>query len=291
MDVIDFTQTVSSTSIGFMMLGVIISVFAPIVLYRTVAGRFKGQILSMVLGVLGYVTIEMLIVNTLVVLPFYIPGVLDFLNARPTLFLAYQLVLNGVLMETGRWFFVYTIYQRTPQIGDAARMAVGYGGTESILMVAMGMFLNITVAMAINDQGLAVLLEGMDNQQITELMTTIKPLVDTPAAYHLITGLDGLVRILFHIAQTLILYLMVSKKGPGWLLPLAMLLRVIYLLPIGLYNQGIYSDLLLNKTLILMVVSLTCGVCYLLYQRFAPDDLKPQEQKPRIKTMVPGGKR
>ena len=292
MDVIDFTQTVSDSSIGFMMLGVAISVFAPIIFYRVVAGRFKGQILSMVLGVLGYVTIEMLIVNTLVVAPFYIPGVLDFLNARPALFLAYQLVFTAVLMEAGRWFFIYTIYQKSKEIGDAARMAVGYGGTESILVIAMGIFLNITLSMAINDQGLALLFEGMDTEQITELMTTtIQPLVGTPAAYHLITGLDGIVRIAFHIAQTLILYLMVSKKGPGWLLPLAMVLRVLCLLPIGLYNQGVYSNLLLNKTLILLAAALSGGVCYLLYQRYAPEALKPQEQKPRLRAMTPGGRR
>lgn len=294
MDGFDLTQTVPDASMSFMMLGIGIAVFVPILFYRGVAGRWKGQLLSMFLGILAYATLDMLIVNTLVVLPLYIPGVLNFMDTHGAVLLIYQLILSGVLLESGRLFFIYVMHLRAPEIGDPARMAVGYGGAEALLTVALGLFLNLTMASAINQQGLSLLMEGLGSEAIEELMTTtVNPLLNTPAYYYLMLGVEAAAKVLFHIAQSLLLFVAVSNKGPKWLFAVAVCCRMLLLLPVALFNQGAYSNMVLSRVFVLLAIAVTCALAYFVLRRWDPESLKKQEKqiKVKINTRAPGGNR
>ena len=148
-------------------------------------------------------------------------------------------------------------------LGDGILYGVGHGGAEAILLVAGSVASTLFLSLLLNVGGVEALTEGMTGETLELAMRDLETLTGTSAVTYLIPGVERLFAILFQIALSVLIFLVVNRSvGMIWY-PVAILLHAVANLPAMLYQAGILRNIYLVEGLTAILVA--CGVLLVYY--------------------------
>jgi uncharacterized membrane protein YhfC len=158
------------------------------------------------------------------------------LGSHPWGYAVYGAGAAALYEETGRYLAMRFFVKPAGDPGTAVSYGIGHGGTESILIGAMGQINGIVMAVMLNLGRLdAMLAHKVPAAAIAKLHQTLAHL-DFGTA--LVGGIERVSALLIQIALSLLVWRAVSKKQIGWYF-LALLMHFAVDAPAAATQKGI----------------------------------------------------
>ncbi len=170
-----------------------------------------------------------------------LPGMENIANNQTPLFVILLCVMRSAISEAGRFIILSRTHLTYPNLGTPMMFAAGVATTCSLLLVTGVYFQNLTVSMAINENGLHTLLENANEQQAA-FLEMVEPLFTTPAAHYIATSLDLPLLFVVHAACSLVLFAVIAGRAPKKYIFFTAALRLLYELPKGFQFLGESQD-------------------------------------------------
>ena len=240
-------SSIPALSFVFSLLSALLCFGLPAGLGVWVCRRHKGAGHAIMIGafcfIVGAMVLEQLL-HSLVL------GAVPNLRQNPLLYGLYGCLAAGLFEETARLLGLRALCKRdaAPDIGLA--YGVGHGG---MYMINSG-------------QGES-LVAGYTGDTLTLAQQQLTAMAETPSPVYLAAGLERAYAIALHIALSMLIWMVVTKRLPMWGYGLAILLHALTNLPAALYQTGILTGIWPTE---LLGVLLTAGVVVLvvrLYRR------------------------
>lgn len=206
---------VSSSSIAFMAISLLIAVLMPIILAIYFYKREKISLKVVLIGIIVFVVFQLL---TRVPLLSYI-GTQEWYKSFTANVYVLALFLGltaGLFEEVGRYIAMKYFMKNNLRWKDGLAFGIGHGGIESILLVGLGLINYIVLSFMIN----AGLFESMVGSKLPlEAVGQIKDmLVNTPAIGNLAGGYERILAMIIQIAFSMIVLCSVKAKKPIYVL-------------------------------------------------------------------------
>ncbi len=234
-------QAISGWSIACMVVSAVLAFGLPIaayiVLYKKKMARFRPVLMGAATFVIAALFLEGL-VNY-----FVFSGAGAYLKAHPLLFALYGGLAAGLFEESGRFAAFKIMRKKYDATGDAYSFGVGHGGIEAIYIVGLAMISNIMFAAAANQNGIQALVASAPAASRETVAAALNAMAAAPPADFLLSGIERIGAMAFHIGASLLVYLAAGKRGPFWFYPLAILLHLLLNIPAGLYQAGAWRNI------------------------------------------------
>ncbi|MCL2381148.1 MAG: YhfC family intramembrane metalloprotease [Treponema sp.] len=226
-------------SIVFMFVSTFISIGLPIVLFYLFYKKYSARVLPLIFGILVFTIFIFTIIrniNILVITHFT-------LLERPFLFILYGVLMAGIFEETARFISFKVLQKKYNKVGTALAYGIGHGGIEAVLIVGLTMIANIVFSFNINVGGFQDITG--DNAQIVQILAT------TPPIMFLAGGIERISVIGIHLSLSVLVFYSVISKDKLWLFPLAILIHILVNIPAGLFQTGLFTNLIVVQVIIL----------------------------------------
>ncbi len=260
-------MTFPALSIAGMIFSVVISLGLPIALLILVRKKKKGAFLAAGIGAAGFVVFTMLLEPLLhnVVL-----GNVPAIKNNAALLVLYVCLTVGVFEETARLLGLIIVKRwhekRKLPFSSGLMFGVGHGGAESIFAVGLTALTNLMVAINLNTQGLGALTAGMTEEQVAGATEQLSAMVSAPSSAYFLMGVERITAIFFHIALSVLIWMVVTKRLHWIWYPAAILLHAVGNVPVRLYAGGILTSLWLVDLLTALVTGAIIVLVWLLYR-------------------------
>lgn len=210
----------------------------PIGLGIAVTRKHKGSGYAIMIGAFCFIVSAYVLEQMLHSLVFTL-----FPNIRENvaLFCLYGCLAAGVFEETARYIGLTALCKKdkAPAIGFA--YGVGHGGIEAVLLAGLTMINNLMVMYAINSGNAESLLTGLEGDQLTLAQDQLAQLAAVPATQWLAVGFERVCAIGLHLALSMLVWMVVTRRLPAWGYPLAVGLHAVANLPAMLYQAGVLT--------------------------------------------------
>ena len=268
-------MTVSIDTILAMLFSLLVSFVLPIVLLIVLKRKLQVPAMGALVGAGGFI----LFVLVLEQIAHW--AVLSFTPVRttPWAYVLYGCLAAGVFEETGRLIMmkIWGRMRGNLSLGDGILYGVGHGGAEAILLVAGSVASTLFLSLLLNVGGVEALTEGMTGETLELAMRDLETLTSTSAVTYLIPGVERLFAILFQIALSVLIFLVVNRSvGMIWY-PVAILMHAVANLPAMLYQAGILQNVYLVEGLTAILVA--GGVLLIYYLWRGTAEKKPPQGK------------
>lgn len=201
---------VSSTSIGFMLFTLVVSIGLPVGLAIYLCVKKKASVVAVLVGVLGFLVTQVLIRIPLL----QAAGGMPWFRSMAANLPLYALFLSftaGLFEETGRWLGFRFLLKNKLETKNALAYGVGHGGFESIYLVGLAFINNIAISLMINngtfDTTVAPALGA--NAEVLK-----SQLVNLPPTIFAVGGIERALTICAHIGMSLLVYYAVRYGKP-----------------------------------------------------------------------------
>lgn len=257
-------SSIPALSFVFSLLSALLCFGLPAGLGVWVCRRHKGAGHAIMIGafcfIVGATVLEQLL-HSLVL------GAVPNLRQNPLLYGLYGCLAAGLFEETARLLGLRALCKRdaAPDIGLA--YGVGHGGIEAVMIAGLGIVNNLIVMYMINSGQGESLVAGYTGDTLTLAQQQLTAMAETPSPVYLAAGLERAYAIALHIALSMLIWMVVTRRLPMWGYGLAILLHALTNLPAALYQTGILTGIWPTE---LLGVLLTAGVVLLvarLYRR------------------------
>jgi uncharacterized membrane protein YhfC len=186
----------------------------------------------------------------------------------PALYLIVTCASLAIIEEAGRYLIMYLLRNKLEGRGVPLSFGIGYSVIPLIFVAGSNMYVNLSSATALNNNGLATMLTSVDEELQGELTDTLTSLANTPYTDFIIyaIGLAGM--FVLGIAMSIIVWYGVSDKNRGTKYGIvAIILHFIVLVPEELYYCGIIESGFVGEigTLVLAMAAAAYG--YMLYRK------------------------
>ena len=206
---------VSTISILFMVITLVISLILPVVLFiiYAVANKGKGIISAWFLGAAGFFVLQMLIRIPILNVLSILPGFLTFVEQNYVLYVLLLGFSAGLFEVIGR-FAVAKIMSKNLTYERGIAAGLGHGGIEAILLVGMTYINNLLYTAMINSGTFDTLVQqtaamGVD---VSSLHTVKASLVSTAPYLFALAGYERVLTMICHVAMSLLVCYFVAKK-------------------------------------------------------------------------------
>lgn len=213
---------VSSLSIVFMIVTVLISIGLPIALIIWVSKKYKPGFMPIGMGMIVFFVMQIVIRTPLIQLLSMTEGVQQFIQNNMVLYIVILSFTAGIFEEGGRYIAFKWLLKKKREWQHGIAYGIGHGGIEAFLLVGLAYIANIIFSIVINQGALesAALTPGI----LAQVQQAAAPLVETPSYMFLISGLERVFAIALHIALSVfVLYGINARKK--WYLLFAMLIH------------------------------------------------------------------
>lgn len=230
--------SVSFPSVACATLSLLVIFGVPVSLGIGVTRKHKGSGYAIMIGAFCYIVSAYVLEQILHGLVFTMfPDIRD----NIPVFCLYGGLAAGLFEETGRLLGLRVLCKKdqSPAIGFA--YGVGHGGIEAILLAGLTMLNNLIVMYAINSGNTDSLLTGLEGDQITMAQDQLAQLAAVPATQWLAAGFERLCAIGLHLALSMLIWMVVTRRLPAWGYPAAIGLHAVSNLPAMLYQAGVLS--------------------------------------------------
>lgn len=242
---------------GFSIAGAIVtavlSIGLPFLLLGLLQWKTKKALIPALVGA-GCFVVFALVLEQLVHV-FVIPLVMN----TPWLYAAYGCFAAGLFEETGRLAgLTYLCKKRDASLGTGLAYGVGHGGIEAIVLVGLSAISN-----------LAVMLQYQSGAMSSAMQSVGAQLAAMPPEMFWWGGIERVIAIAFHIALSMLIWMVVTKRVPFWFYPIAILLHALANTPAMLHQFGVgpMTNIAATEALMAIVTMLIWALVLALYFR------------------------
>lgn len=202
------------------------------------------------------------------------------LTQIPAAYILYGCLAAGVFEETARLLGLRYLCKRQ---GSSAVIGLGYGvghgGIEAIMLAGTAMISNVMIMVTINLGDAETLLAGLEGDTYNAALTQLQQVAEIPSTGFLASGVERLVAMGMHIALSMLIWMVVTKRLPKWGYVVAILLHALTNVPAGMYQAGVLTNMWLVEALTAVVVVCIGLAVWKLYQthREAPVASQPAQ--------------
>ncbi|MFP3153959.1 YhfC family intramembrane metalloprotease [Lachnospiraceae bacterium ZAX-1] len=254
---------VSTRSIIFMAISVLVSIGLPLGLFLFFKKRFGLKVVPMLVGMGSFIVFALILeslVHQIVLRP-AADGTIGLTN-NPLLFMLYASFAAGIFEETGRFLSFLLLKKKYSGIGTGLSYGIGHGGIEAILLCGLSMAGNLVLSLIINTKTVAVL---GDSPQILAALETLK---DTNSFLFLVSGLERVFVVAIHISLSILVWLAVNSAGKKWLYLVAIVLHAIVDMPAALMQAGVLTNVLWVELLVAASAVALVAIAISAYRRY-----------------------
>ena len=170
--------------------------------------------------------------------------------------------------ETGRLCAFKLFFKNKNDRRESVMYGIGHGGVEAVLVSGLTMISYIAISAIINLSGgmagLTVLGIGEDTASV--LMTAF---TGTNPFMYLVSGIERIMAIAFHISMSVLVFAAVKQKGRGWYYPLAIGLHALLDLGAIAYQTGIIKSIIAVEGYVLVFTALCALLAARVYRGMA----------------------
>lgn len=247
-------------SLVFTGISALVAFGLPIVLAVLCCRRSRNALLSISVGAVCFLVGAMLLESMFHQLVFsLVPGIAQNL----VLYCLYGCLAAGLFEETARLIGLRYLCKKDASPTTGFAYGVGHGGIEAILLVGVSVANNLVVMIMVNGGSVNALLEGATDEQASTAMAQLEQLAAQPSSVFLAAGVERIIAICLHLALSMLIWMVVTKKLPMWGYPLAIGLHAVSNIAAGLYQFGVIG-IWTSEVITAAVVVCIC----LLVQRF-----------------------
>ena len=249
-------QTVPMLSIGLMALSVVLAIGTPIVLAVLCCRGRKGTFTEIMVGAAGF------FVGALVLEQFCHALVFRFfpnLAQNPVAYCLYACLAAGFFEETARLVGLNWLCKQDSSPMAGLAYGVGHGGFEAINIGFGGLMSNLSLMMMINGGQAASLLESVSEEQRQAAQAQLDALCTSQPITFLAGGVERVITLAFHIALSMIVWMVVTGRIPRWGYFVAVGIHALADVSAVLYQLHFITSVWLTEALIFVF---TVVVCY-----------------------------
>lgn len=258
------TITVPTLSLAFCCVSAILSIGIPILLVVLCARRHRATLRAVFTGAICFVVGAMILEGLLhrLVLTVLIPD----LPLHPVAYILYGCLAAGVFEETSRLVGLLLLSRRdtSPVIGFA--YGVGHGGVEAVLIGGLSAVNNIATIVMVNSGQTDTLLNGFSGDTLALALEQLEQLAQTPSPLFLASGLERMVTLAFHIALSMLIWMVSVRRIPLWGFGIAILLHAAIDVFAMLYQLGIITNIWFTEVALVVLVPIVCIGIWRIYK-------------------------
>lgn len=229
--------------------------------------RKKVNHVVLLLGLTGYSVFGYII-------PSFLQGLLP-VDLSPLVYAFSLSLLFAVTQEGGRFVMLKLIRKKYDGPGVPLSYGLGYSVIYLLLIGGANMFTQISTAMALNNNGLEVVLSSVDESLRAEFEQTLIALTETKAHVYVLGGLEMAAFFAVSIAMSVIVWYVVTGKIRVWHLPAAILINAVYSFASAFYSQGGTDNLILTECIFFAVAIAVSVWAYMLFRKIEGPDPVP----------------
>lgn len=179
------------------------------------------------------------------------------LGLVPAAYVIYGCLAAGLFEETSRLIGLKLLCRKDPSFVTGLGYGIGHGGFESAVMVGLSLAANLYVMLLLNS--------GTDPAALglTGALAAVAP------ATFLWAGLERLFSMGLHIALSLLIWMVVTRRLPGWFYGVSVGLHALANVGAALYQCGAWTDLAGAELWTLISALLAAGLVRVLYRKSA----------------------
>ncbi|MGN0974481.1 MAG: YhfC family intramembrane metalloprotease [Gemmiger sp.] len=260
-------QSVLWLSILMSGLSVLIAIGVPIALTVWCSRRHKGAFHAVLVGLacffLGALVLEQFC-HTLVFT--LIPNI----RQMPVLYCIYGCLAAGLFEETARLIGLRILCKsdNAPMIGFA--YGVGHGGFEALYIGFAGLLSNLLTLLMMYTGQADQMLSSLSGEQLATAQAQLDALSATTPIAFLAGGVERLIAICFHLAMSMLIWMVVTKRLPAWGYALAVALHALCDVFAMLYQTGYLTNVWAVEGLTFLYTAVVCcGVFRVLKEKGA----------------------
>lgn len=194
-------------------------------------------------------------------------GLVPGLTKIPAAYIVYGCLAAGVFEETARLLGLRFLCKRqsdSPLMGLA--YGAGHGGIEAIMLSGTTMISNVMVMVAINAGSSDTLLSGLEGDTYDAALAQLQQISAIAPTDFLASGVERLAAMGLHVALSMLIWMVATKRLPLWGYALAIVLHALTNVPAGLYQTGVVTSIWLIEALTVLLVACVGVVVWKLYQ-------------------------
>lgn len=270
---------VSTMSIIWMVLGLIIFVTVPIILSIIWLVKKKERITTILVGAVAFILFALIIEKpiqnvlafpTAMGLPDHILS--NFLNTNPVLLALVAGLFPGVFEETGRLVAFKTILRKRKNRETSLSYGIGHGGIEVVFLLGLSYINYIIYAIMINTGVMQFTIEQMMEmapEQVGQLEQIVLIMTTFSGTTLLINVVERVFAVMFHIGASMLVFYACKDKDKFWLYPLAIILHTLmdFVAALVIFNVISISDWGLEIIVAIMGIAVFFVPFFLLYRR------------------------
>lgn len=249
-------QTVPVSSLACVAISCVVSVGLPIVLAVVCARRRRGALRAVLMGALCFVVGAQILEGLCHQLVFTL---FPSLQQTPAAYILYACLAAGLFEETARLVGLRRLCRRDDDVITGFAYGVGHGGIEAILVAVVSAVSNLSLMLAVNNGQTDALLAGMTTEQAAAVQPQIEQLAALPPMLFLASGVERVITIAFHIALSMIIWMVVTGRLPRWGYAVAVLLHAGMDVFAGLNQTGLLSNVWILEAAIAVLTALVCA--------------------------------
>ncbi len=257
--------TVSAAALVCMGVSLLLSAGVPVALALVCGRRRKSAWRAVGMGAACFLLFVLVLEGgfNYIVANMLFPALLQ----KPAVRILYGALAAGLFEEGARLFGLRTLCRRDPAAMTGFAYGVGHGGLEAVYIGGLGMLNNLVTAAMLNGSGAESLLAGVPAEQQALAESQLSALCALPAATFLASGLERMTALALHIALSVLVWMVVTKRLPAWGWAAAVLLHAGADIPAGLYQTGILTNVWLTEVLVLAYTAAVCCGVWRLWRR------------------------
>lgn len=265
----DLTRYVPVMSVTFLAFTCFFALVVPLVAVYICRSKLRASFQGLLFGIADYLSLEYMLCSILWMLLLLVP----LFQNNSLIYIIVGLILGCIIFEVGRYYIIGILQKKNVSFSSVILFGVTVSGMNSILRVLVQAFETFVIAITINDTGLETLAKEAGENAL-EMLQTIEPMLDCPPFIYLMSGLDVFVNLLFHIAVTVILYAVFTKRAPNYFLPVTVGIRFLYELPGYLYSYNlIITNAYVAELISVAVTIVTAVLAYRIAMAEMPEEI------------------
>lgn len=244
---------VSNISILCMIFSAIICFILPCFIFFYLKLKRKADFLPFFLGVATFI-LSALILEQLLHM-FVLAGdnaISNFVNRTPWLYVLYSCTTAGLFEETGRYLSLSVLSDKYKRPQNAIAFGLGHGGMEAIIVGGISILSVLILSTTLNSMGQDAYLALLPVESQETIRPMLENLYTTPSYYYLITGIERIFAMIFHVCMSLLVYTASTQNQMKYLYPTAILLHTLLNVPAALYQKEIFTNIFLVEGYIIV---------------------------------------
>lgn len=260
-------SSMPALSFVFSLISALLCFGVPVGLGVWVCRRRKGAAHAILIGAFCFIVAAMVLEQ---ILHSLVLSLAPDLPQNPLLYTLYGCLAAGLFEETARLLGLRALCKRDPGPATGFAYGVGHGGIEAVMLVGIGVVNNLIVMYLVNSGQGSTLVEGYTGDTLALAQQQLTAMAEAPSLNYLAAGVERVYSVAFHIALSMLIWMVVTRRLPVWGYGLAVLLHAVVDVPAMLYQTGIVTGIWLTEALAVVLTAAIVALVVWLYRRTAP---------------------